>query len=71
MNSKEDKQDLMFTIPFINQTGIPFGVLEKEFELYYDNCLYYFFPAEDYRISAKISLLADALYKKAINEKKA
>ena len=69
MNSKEDKQDLMFTIPFINQTGIPFGVLEKEFELYYDNFLYYFFPAEDYRISAKISLLADALYKKAINEK--
>ena len=69
MTNKEDKQDLFFNIPFENQTGIPFGVIEKEFELYYDNCLYYFFPAEDYRISAKVSLLADALYKKAINEK--
>lgn len=49
-----------FTIPFDKIEGIPFSSIENEFELYYNDNLYYFYPSTKAKgLCAKISLMGD------------
>ncbi len=60
-NGMVNNNGVTFNIPTIKLKALPFSANE-EFECYYDNILYYFYPIENPQICAKWSLTQDLIY---------
>jgi hypothetical protein len=57
-----NKEDVEFSIPIRNLKALAFTA-GKEFECYYDDDLYYFYPNENKAQCAKWALIVDELFK--------
>ena len=57
-----DKKEVKFTIPMVELRALAFSANE-EFECYYDDELYYFYPTENKLQCAKWALIVDILNK--------